>query len=351
MDIRAFFLADDRVVPENYRHVLVNPLKINWPSLGQNYKEVITMAVDAEGAEGHAFVTEYAGSSDVVNPIGVLGPGWDANALVDLGPAGVVYELETQGLMACDLAECQFGHPLVEGILAELMPAPDGVSNAEFWDCPECYLHLWDPATFDSVALAGAFDERIIAPGQHAIELLDAFPYLTRMYTTISPGEMTVDPLFHQNPSLEDVAAVRTATQRRLCNGDSVWILPDGREVFVPNGQPWPAFSDQMPWEEDVEEIMDAGAPLMLVDRTEEIDAMLAEYNAAQGWPASGSDGEDGGSTTGDDDPFVDSAGADQDDRAGNGCACRAASGARWAPFALLLGVPLLRPGRRRRRG
>src|SRR5690606_24077303 len=67
MDIRVFFLDDARVVPMNYRHVLVNPLKIDWFNDGANYKEVISMAVDAHEADGNAFVTEYAGPSDVVS--------------------------------------------------------------------------------------------------------------------------------------------------------------------------------------------------------------------------------------------------------------------------------------------
>ena len=48
MDIRAFFLGDARVVPVNYRHVLLNPLKIDWFNNASNYKEVISMAVDAQ---------------------------------------------------------------------------------------------------------------------------------------------------------------------------------------------------------------------------------------------------------------------------------------------------------------
>src|SRR5690606_19187292 len=48
MEVRTFFLGDDRMVPTNYRHVLVNPLKIDWQQLASNYEDVITAAVDAE---------------------------------------------------------------------------------------------------------------------------------------------------------------------------------------------------------------------------------------------------------------------------------------------------------------
>ena len=39
MDVRAFFLADNRVVPDNYKHVLVNPLKLDWNNNASNYKD------------------------------------------------------------------------------------------------------------------------------------------------------------------------------------------------------------------------------------------------------------------------------------------------------------------------
>ena len=38
MDIRSFFLSDNRVVPSTYKHVLVNPLKLDWANLASNYK-------------------------------------------------------------------------------------------------------------------------------------------------------------------------------------------------------------------------------------------------------------------------------------------------------------------------
>jgi hypothetical protein len=67
MDIRVFVLAENRAAPTNYKHVLVNPLKIDWLNRATNYKEVITNAVDAFMADGRAFVTEFAGASSAVN--------------------------------------------------------------------------------------------------------------------------------------------------------------------------------------------------------------------------------------------------------------------------------------------
>jgi len=108
------------------------------------------------------------------------------------------------------------------------------------------------------------------------------------MYTTLSPHEMTEDPIFHARGDLEDVAAIRQGAQRIRCSGDIVFRLPDGREVFIPNGRGWPHFVEEMPWEEEVAEIPSAGAPMILSDRSAEIDGLLAAYNDAAGFNQDG---------------------------------------------------------------
>ena len=44
MEIRALFLADSRVSSSNWRHVTLNPLKIDWIGVGANYRDVVAMA-------------------------------------------------------------------------------------------------------------------------------------------------------------------------------------------------------------------------------------------------------------------------------------------------------------------
>jgi hypothetical protein len=62
MEIRALFLGESRVSSSNWPHVTLNPLEIDWMGFGANYRDLVTRAVDEPGADGHAFVTEYAGS-------------------------------------------------------------------------------------------------------------------------------------------------------------------------------------------------------------------------------------------------------------------------------------------------
>ena len=331
MDIRVFVLADERAAPTNYSHVLVNPLKIDWLQLAANYKDVITKAVDANMADGRAFVTEYAGTSGTVQTASILGSGWDNQAFLGLDPTEVITLLNNQGLAACfSEFECTWLHPLVYGLLLEHLPPPDGVDPLQFYPyltdfSADIDTMLWA----DGAGFAAGLLDRVIAPGQHATSLLNTWPYLTRMYTTISPTEMMEDPIFHTNPDLEDVVQLRVGDNYVLCNGDSVMTLPDDREVYIPGGGAWPDIPGEEWWEEEVQTIAFKGAPMTLVNNTAAITAKLEAWNQSNSWPRG---------------PGADTSG--QDD--GGGCGCRSEAG---ASGLLGLGLVSLLALRRRRRG
>lgn len=289
MEVRAFFLADQRIVPRNYKHVLVNPLKLDWLNFALNYKEVITLAVDTASAAGKAFVTEYAGPSDVVPRTNLYNLSWDPDALTGAEATTVIDRLENQGIVDCTGAfgpACEYRHPLIQGLLNEYLPVPASLTEFQFYDCLSCYEGLIDQGAWDADAFVAAYRDRIVDPGQHAWEILGAYPYLTRMYTTISPGEMTEDPFFYGNPDLQDVDLRSSfGTRFNTCGGDIVFTLPDGREVFIPGGAGWPEFDDEMPWAEDVEQMLPSGAPESLEDNTVRIDEELAAYNCQFDYP------------------------------------------------------------------
>ena len=359
MEVRTFFLGNNRVVPRNYRHVVINPLKIDWLNLtgvAENYKEVITMAVDALKSDGHGFVTEYAGQSSVVSQGGLFSDQWNAAPFPAIEPTAVIDVLGQQNILGCFGDFCEYYHPLIQGLLAEFLPVPDGIGADDFYSCLTCYEGLIDQDAWDGQAFADAYQARIIGPGSHAVDLLNTWPYLTRMYTTISPGEMTIDPFFIENPQLGDVANIRIATQTNLCSGDSVVDLPDDRQVFIPQGEGWPEFINELPFEEDIEETMQVGAPVNLVDNTEIINSAIDQWNSDHNWPP-----QPGGETTtagpedttgGDDDSAgasTDSGGESGGDAQGSGCGCTTRDDAGGAlGFALLLGA--LGLGVRRRR-
>ncbi len=307
MDIRAFFLGQARTVPVNYKHVLVNPLKLDWFNFASNYKEVISMAVDAQQADGNAFVTEYAGPSNVIQTATFLNPAWDSDPITALGtsPIGIYEVLQDQGLMACDPewdTECVYGNPLLGPLVSQYIPVPDGLTAPQFYSCLSCYEAMIDLTAWDVAAFASDFDERVVKPAVNAAALVEANPYLTRMYTTISPSEMNDDPIFRENANLPDVSANQQATQTLHCDGSTTMALPDGRQVFFPANADlvWPDFGDEMPWEEDIDEAnMADDAPLInLVDNTARIDELLEVHNKQNGQDDADGDAgldEDGG--------------------------------------------------------
>ena len=304
MEIRTFFLGDARVVPVNYRHVLINSLRLDWFNLAANYKEVISMAVDAQEADGNAFVTEYAGTSQTISMAGVIDDAWDSAPFAELidSPIGAIELLTQQNLIYCDVEwdnACTTYHPLLQGILDQYIPVPVGVEPVEFYNCMSCYAALVDLTAWNSTLFSEAISERIIKPGENARNLVMANPYLTRMYTTISPSEMNADPIFRANATLPDVPNVRISNQTTHCDGSVSIDLPDGRQVFFPVGEPlvWPDFQDEMPWDEDIDQDgMAQDAPLInLVDNTEKINELLEDYNNGKLNGSGGDSGLDNG--------------------------------------------------------
>jgi MYXO-CTERM domain-containing protein len=362
MDIRVFFYGAARTVPTNYKHVEVNPLKIDWVNFAANYKDVITLAVDASGADGNAFVTEFAGTNPVSTD-GLYSTAWDAAPFAAMAdPNGVVDALTNQGLMDCTMGwgdgdgdgdVCGFFHPLLEGLLANYVPVPAGLTQQEFYDCVSCFPGQVDLMAWDAAAFSQAMTERIIDPGIAARDMVQDNAYVTRMYTTISDYEMNADPVFTENIDLPEVPNLRTATRQNHCDGTAHMQLPDGREVFMPAPGTWPDISPgAMPWEEDIDQGTISGPLVNEVDQTPVINALLDEWNR-QAEPMgnetsgeSGGDGESGGGSA-EDGMAADAGGA-------GGCACAATGGAESpdsaAGLLALFGVGALARRRRSRR-
>lgn len=280
MGIRVFFLGDRRVAPLNFRSVEINPLLVDWINLGANYAELVTLAVDVPGSDGHGFVTEYAGPSSIVPTDGMLEPSWQAERFVGIDPTLVVDELAAQGLMTCTERPCTYAHPLVQGILARFLPRPVGVAEDDFYACLSCYADQIDLEVWSDADFAAEVASRIVEPGRRALDLLRAHPYLTRLFTTLSPHEMTRDPLFHANADLPDVSNVYTATLVNVCEGTSYIELEDGRKIAVdPSG----TLPMDMPSAERVDEVPEQGAPMTVVDLEEDIEDARRSWNTQMG--------------------------------------------------------------------
>ena len=235
MWVRMWVFSDQRSIPLNYRHVLIDEAKIDWPSYGANYTQVVTDA--ANEAEGRAFVTEFAGpTSEVRNVWGDLFSTdqyhLDTLALID-DPAAFVNELLAQGFPAT---------PQMQGLLRTHIPMPQalidqGVSEQEFYNS----LSYWQDMgalsgfDFDPVAFAADLETLIVVPLMEAQQMMD-LPYLTRMFTTMSPDEMTEDPMFGVSADLDDVSNVHEADIFVYCDKTFMLyqvVLPDGRTIWV----------------------------------------------------------------------------------------------------------------------
>jgi hypothetical protein len=287
MAVRAFFLGQQRAVPiGDYRHVTLNLARLDWFNQDSKYTALVTNAVDSAGADGHAFVTEFAGPSAIV-PSGLRAPQWNAGAFTTRRAVDVVGELQRQALLNCaSVAACDSPHPQVIPLLRNHLPAPSGIPESEFWSNMSRYLDRFDPDAFDGAAFASDFEARIIEPAEHGDELLAKSSYVTRLFTTISPHEMTADPAFAelpQNHGLGDVSPGMTATDRTTCNAKPVLTLPDGREAAHDSATP-PAFGNAMPWAERVDEFTAEGARIPIVDNGAAIDRELLTWNSSQGY-------------------------------------------------------------------
>ena len=277
MPIIAYVFAAARAVPVNYRHVLINETRIDWLSGGANYTQVASRAVDEAG--GRAFLTELAGSTaPFANPNEMQLPGANLDTSVlatKTHPVDFVLEVFSQNFPRGDGA--------LFAMFQRYIPIPQSlqgsVSPQQFYDGIAFFRSDIDNdpgrAPFDAVAFANELEGSIVAPLRRAREILGSHPYLTRLFTTMSAEEMTVDPEFDFNASASDVSNLHTATARPLCDSENrVRItLADGR-YFTVSFASGPVSAG--PNAERVEQYTEEGPPATLVDNTAAIHAVIA---------------------------------------------------------------------------
>jgi MYXO-CTERM domain-containing protein len=302
-------MGDARAIPRNYFHTKINDAEIDWLNAGQNYVEVITKAVD-EAERHHSFVTEYAGTSsimvDLIDYPGRFGELDDLRAIADpLGyvaymngagfQSGLTPPFFTGGYTAQVLAILQKHLPVPAQLLAELTAAGAGASGyysqMDYWvqvdrkERPELYEDL--DLEFDPVEMTAELDERVVKPTVAAGALFRDNPYMTRLFTTLSPNEMTRDPVFSFNP---DLPAVSNQHEGRLIyhcgliredtptTTPAVIITEDGWELVMPNGtqsNPW--LSQPWPKSRLIQVVREEGEAESVVDNTNAITAFIAD--------------------------------------------------------------------------
>ncbi|MEQ9495420.1 MAG: DUF2330 domain-containing protein [Deltaproteobacteria bacterium] len=270
MPITAYVFSDEgRAIPQNFFHVKPNLLKIDWINWGANYRDVISRAVD-EADQGHAFVTEYAGSPDIFDGM-VYDPAQiNLSAFASLRDlADFLNALQEQGILR---------RPGVRSILESHFPA--------IADCNAgCGSEQFRGTLIeDPQALIDEIDEKVLAPDRRAQELMTRNDYFTRLFTLLDPKEMTLDPQFTYRKDLDDVSNVHTAKMIMYCGlggapGDAgvQIILEDGRSIYYDSSfEPDMSVIDAMPAAERVEQLAE---DRVVRDNSNEIGDLLQRHN------------------------------------------------------------------------
>lgn len=310
--LRVWVLSDGRAVPDNYLHVGINEVAVDWfanlqfPdgtfSSGANYDDLITRAADEAG--GHGFATDMSGSTADL-AAAMDRPEWSDEAMDQLASSGsasaFMNNLQSAGFTGTNALLVQ---------LSACVELPPGVSAQDFFNCPDCY----DDVAFDAETCTEQLREGLVEPVRRVQEQLARYPHVTRLTSSISPAEMTVDPSFVINPDMPDIDRVRTAVEVFECSLGRSWSAVP-RRLELPSGLVVPLPSYQWMWNNNVSyldwverggdiaawtiEETSTDAPMLISDHRDEVADILADIAANASTPVGGVAGCGCGTTGG----------------------------------------------------
>jgi hypothetical protein len=295
MGVLVWVLGESRAVPINYLALELNEALIDWFFASRNYDDVVSAAADEAG--GHGFVTEMSQSASVLADV-VMGSG-DRNTWSSTLARSDWDDAHGELLWVTGINFGAWDGYL--DVFARHVPVPEGVDEDQFLACPDCFLDFSQTEIegFHPEAYLADLAEEVIEPMEATQALLDGAPHMTRLYTTLSPHEMTVDPLFDFNPDLEDVSNVHTATRIIECSATvTQWEAPWRVElasghVVRGQGNTWPLSleSGLMPLNQRILDMTTRGDGHLVTDNAGAIEAALAEHNATVPGPPTASGG------------------------------------------------------------
>jgi hypothetical protein len=277
MGVMAWMLSESRAVPFNYNALELNEARINWFNASANYESVVTAAADDSGGQG--FVTEFAGASDPLAE--AVWSEFEENEWQDM--RSPVYSRFSDLFMTTYYAYGSFDG--FWDVARAHVTLPPNVTPEDFELCPDCYR---EGITLSPTAYFAALEENVIQPVRLVRDLLQSRPYATRLYSTLSAADMTVDPVFTFNGDLPDVSNLHTADRIIECNPglfqfEAPWRieLPQGGVI---RGTPetfgtWPEQVADQPANFRVLTLSDTGTGLVTSDNSTQINDMLTLYN------------------------------------------------------------------------
>jgi Uncharacterized protein conserved in bacteria (DUF2330) len=271
MGIAVWLVGEARAIPRNYYHTVLDDAAIDW-TRPTNYGDVLTRAV-AEAPGRHSFVTEFAGSGrPMASQLDWVGRFGDTAHLATIAdPVDYIQYLKDNGYA--------FNSALV-GVLARYIPPPDGVDPTDYFRNFGDYVYQGrGPGAgfvLDAAGLTADVVARVVEPTRATAKLFTVHPYLTRLFTTLSPEDMTVDPVFSWNPSLPEVSSEHRGTLDYWCgrhhDRNATLHTEQGFAVDLAYGT-WS--SPDVPASLRTEILREEGPPEVVADHTQEIQAAL----------------------------------------------------------------------------
>jgi hypothetical protein len=291
--IRVWVFGPSQAVPDNYKSLVLNEALIDWlsgrkygagtlpaggagsfePFLNRpsNYDAVVAAAVDEAGGRG--FVTELAGPAGQYR--GKVWSTLDEETFQTISSQS--YE---DGIDAVVMAQSEYGRwdgwrDAIDG--ATTLPAD--VTVEQFSRNPDQYRGA---ATVDGAKFLELLQQHVLKPVIDSAALLYNAPYLTRLYSTMSADEMTLDPVFNYNLDLAQVSNVHVAKQLIQCSpalsrSDAPWQLetPQGGVVAGKGSAGWPLPVGSMPANLKVVMLSTSGSGTVVEDNSDAIAMRL----------------------------------------------------------------------------
>jgi hypothetical protein len=273
MGVMVWVAAAKRAIPANYKALELNETLIDWFNPMATYNDVVSKAADE--ASGQGFVTELAGPTSALDNVIVQDferQQWQRASL----------QTDLVGLLT-NFFPAFSGWDGVNDAIAATVQLPEGVSVEDFLGCTQCYI---DKPGFsaDLDALRKELFEKVYKPMLDTEELLQSRPYVTRLYTTMSADEMTLDPAFDFNDDLGDVSNVHIAERTFDCNDGWKIELPQGDIVYGESGASWPtADMDGQPAARRIMQLSTSGMGKVVKDNAERVTQLLKQTDSGNG--------------------------------------------------------------------
>ena len=234
MGVLAWVLGNAQAVPMNYNALELNEARINWFNAASNYNDVVAAAAD--DASGQGFVTEYAQPATALQ--GVV---WSGAEEADFN------QFKSQPGATSDVVFHGASRRYAQwdgywDVVRKYVSLPAGVTIETLQGCFDCFQGAGFQLNIKD--FLAALETDVIEPARLIQDLIDSHPEVTRLYTTLSAAEMTVDPLFTFNSSLLPVSNLHTAERVIECGpgyyqSEAPWRieLPQGGVVREPAPQ------------------------------------------------------------------------------------------------------------------